>query len=91
MHTGEKLFQCNICDISFSIKGTLKRHIESVHEGKKPFKCSECDAAFSNNQNLKSHISSVHGGKKSVMSVIQLFLKKQNLNKDMDSGHEGKF
>ena len=32
----EGLISCSICQVSFSIKSSLKRHIEAVHGGKKP-------------------------------------------------------
>ena len=48
----------NLCDYSWSLKSTMKIHIESVHEGRKPlkkksFKCDFCNTGFSQYNNLK--------------------------------------
>ena len=59
-----KPFICNICDASFSEKGNINLHVESVHEGKKLFKCNDCDEVFSPKGNLKKHIDLAHEGKK---------------------------
>ena len=48
--------KCENCDASFSVKGTLKRHIASVHERKKPYECENCDAHFAEKGYLKRHI-----------------------------------
>ena len=39
VHDNRKTIKCDICDYTFSLMGTLKRHITSVHEKKKSFKC----------------------------------------------------
>ena len=31
--------KCLICNISYSNKSEMKRHVKSVHEAKKPHKC----------------------------------------------------
>ena len=37
-HKCKKPYTCSICSYSFSQKGTLKIHIQSVHDGKKQHK-----------------------------------------------------
>ena len=58
-----KPFKCNICDASFSEKGSLNKHVASVHEGKKPFQCTICDAKFGARGTLNSHVRTIHEGK----------------------------
>ena len=56
----KKSLKCIDCDKVFSLKGNLKKHIDSAHEGKKSFKCNICDASFSQKGNLNLHIEPVH-------------------------------
>ena len=36
VHDGKKLFTCNSCEYSSSVRTNIRRHIASKHEGKKP-------------------------------------------------------
>ena len=56
----KKLFLCELCDYTFSLKSNLKKHILSDHEGNNPFNCEVCDYRSSRKGDLKKHISSVH-------------------------------
>ena len=38
IHEGNKAFECETCDKSFSKKANMKEHIPSIHEGIKSFK-----------------------------------------------------
>ena len=58
IHEGNKAFKCDICDNSYSQKGSMERHVASVHEGKKPFKCYICDYSCSLKHQIKQHVSS---------------------------------
>ena len=51
IHTGENLFQCKICDKSFTQSGTLQRHKESH----KTFPCSQCAKSFELEVELNIH------------------------------------
>ena len=55
----KKPFKCMICDVSFSQKYTMKKHIAAVHEGNKPYKCDTCDASFAEKLKLTRHIRSL--------------------------------
>ena len=67
VHTGNKPYQCKVCDICFTKKDKLKIHIFTHAEGRtyqcevcnkpgdKPCKCEICDKYFTQSGNLKSH------------------------------------
>ena len=56
--------KCNICDVGFEGKGTLKKHVSTVHEGRKQFKCDICNIMFELKENLNRHVAAVHEGNK---------------------------
>ena len=55
-HTGEKPYQCNICDYTTAQSSKLTRHMK-IHS---KTKCSICKETFSNNVDLKNHIEQKH-------------------------------
>ena len=65
-----KLNMCEVCEITYTTKGSLDRHIQTVHEGKKPFQCEICKTCFSKTNTLQKHIFTVHEGKKAYKCLI---------------------
>lgn len=55
LFVGQKLFNCHMCNTSFSTKGSLKVHMR-LHTGSKPFKCPYCDLRFRTSGHRKTHI-----------------------------------
>ena len=58
-HSGEKPFQCKICDKKFANKGNCETHIRT-HDDKFKFKCHVCVANFAEYRNLEKHCRAKH-------------------------------
>lgn len=52
------------CNISFSQKGNLTRHVSIAHEKQKNFLCKKCNLEFREKSNLTKHNKAVHLKKK---------------------------
>ena len=91
VHKKVKNVQCKICNISFPLKGTLKRHILIVHEKIKDFQCVTCNKSFSMKRDLERHVSNVHEMRKDFKceSCEKTFSQKGHLNRHTSSVHEG--
>ena len=83
----EKSDVCDTCNVLFSSKWHLKRHIKTVHEKEKPFNCLACDKFFSQKHLLNRHIETFHEESKSYECSIcsNSFSRQDYLKKHMDS------
>lgn len=56
-----KTYHCDICNISFTTRHSLKDHLKSpkharkVHDADNPIKCVPCNLSFHNQSNLNRH------------------------------------
>ncbi|KAK8729491.1 hypothetical protein OTU49_008501, partial [Cherax quadricarinatus] len=55
LHTGERPFECEFCQMNFARASHLKRH-RRMHTGEKPFMCRICGKDFSRGDKLKDHL-----------------------------------
>ncbi|XP_075055264.1 zinc finger protein 740 isoform X2 [Mixophyes fleayi] len=53
-NTGERPYECDMCDMKFIQKYHLERH-KRVHSGEKPYQCEQCQQAFSRTDRLLKH------------------------------------
>ena len=44
IHTGDKPYQCDVCEYACKQKGNLTTH-QRIHTGEKPYQCNVCEYA----------------------------------------------
>ena len=62
-HSGERPFECCVCDDQFSQKANLSKHLLRKHMGVKPYVCSQCSYKSAQKGNLDRHILTHSGAK----------------------------
>ena len=60
-HTGERPFQCNVCEQEFNRREILREHIRRRHTGEKPHTCAECNKSFATKLDLTRHCQTHNG------------------------------
>ena len=78
LHTGEKAFECHICNEYFMWPHQLKTHCRSAHKAKPKFKCNECGVLFRSVKLLRRHQQATHEDK----------AKASNPESDQDNIHK---
>lgn len=53
-------FICSKCEISFTRKDNLTRHLKMKHGGESEFKCRICQKNFTQSENLQNHLRDKH-------------------------------
>ena len=61
---------CGSCGKTFTVAGSLKKHIYTIHEGHKDHKCNTCGKSFSRAYDLKTHIHKIHEGHKHTINRV---------------------
>ncbi|XP_076470057.1 uncharacterized protein LOC143300341 [Babylonia areolata] len=46
VHTGDRPYQCQLCDANYKIAGQLRDHVRSKHSNSRPFVCTKCGKDF---------------------------------------------
>ncbi|XP_066245736.1 zinc finger protein 214-like [Euwallacea similis] len=81
-HTGEKRFECPYCQMRYSQKHIMEKHIRSRHTGERPFKCDQCPKTFTAKSNLNSHYKTHQGIRPYTCDICgHTFGQKSNLKK----------
>ncbi len=70
IHTGEKPYKCDVCDMLFIMKHALNRH-KKTHTGEKPYKCDVCGKMFTAAQSMIAH-KITHTGEKPYKCIQHL-------------------
>ena len=55
------VYQCTICDRTYSLKRTAKRHIQENHIDASPAQCEICEAVLKTRRGLTKHMKKCHG------------------------------
>ena len=81
----KKPITCDKCQLSFSKRCSLNRHVRNVHKKVKPYRCELCQIDFSQSIQLTRHVRIVHENDGKFKLTSNLELKYHN-----EIAHEGK-
>ncbi|XP_055705229.1 zinc finger protein 26-like [Phlebotomus papatasi] len=89
-HTGEKPFQCSICNTAFATKAAVGRHVAQRHNPA-TLQCEFCEKVFKVSATLRCHIRRVHLERKIPCPVCdKRYASKGDLTRHMKDSHSAK-
>ena len=89
----KKQYQCNQCNKTFQLSGTLKRHTRNVHTTREREKCPYCKKTSKNNRSLVEHKKTRHRDHKNqykYKQCNQVFQYMLELRRHINSTHSTK-
>ncbi|GBM21452.1 hypothetical protein AVEN_161062-1 [Araneus ventricosus] len=86
IHTGEKLFTCEICQKSFGRNDHLKQHMKN-HSKENDFKCDICDRSFQRKHCFAMHMQKHQEKKYDCGKCDRSFISLQHLNQHVRASH----
>uniref|UniRef100_A0A8C7EZG1 C2H2-type domain-containing protein n=1 Tax=Oncorhynchus kisutch TaxID=8019 RepID=A0A8C7EZG1_ONCKI len=54
-HQKQDFFNCTVCLMRFSSRGSLQQHLNKEHHNERPFKCQSCGKTFALKRYLRDH------------------------------------
>ncbi|XP_055679274.1 zinc finger protein 808-like [Lutzomyia longipalpis] len=86
-HTGEKPFQCSICQTAFATKAAVGRHVAQRH-CPATLQCEFCEKVFKVPATLRCHLRRVHMERKITCSVCdKRYASQGDLTRHMKDSH----
>ncbi|XP_055314291.1 zinc finger protein 665-like [Sitodiplosis mosellana] len=53
-------YTCDICQKTFLLKNSMKRHMREIHVARSKFPCDQCDESFRMQKHLDTHVKMAH-------------------------------
>jgi len=88
-HSDEKIYDCEICGISYKDRGYYIKHLNFHHNGKKPYTCEVCDKSYLQRSHLRDHMSLHTGEKRFQCEVCDKSFRQSKSYKEHLNCHNG--
>jgi len=88
-HSDEKIYDCEICGLSYKDRGYYIKHLNFHHNGKKPYTCEVCDKSYLQRSHLRDHMSLHTGEKRFQCEVCDKSFRQSKSYKEHLNCHNG--